>query len=205
MKKTSLTLLLIAGLFYGSLTPCSAQNCITVNWAYFDNPSGDNIRWRLLVNWSANGTKHLVTTVTNHGDTVLSECYQTAGGGGTQSGTLTYLVTVPSGNVNFIGTFRRFTGTCGNGTECDIAQSLYNNVLPIRIHSVSAKNIGNTTEVRFTIESIDGQDNFVTISATLKNGTKRKYKIKMPDDAKPGQAWKVIINNLTQNYTLIKL
>jgi hypothetical protein len=200
MKKALSTLLLICLVAFGR-----AQNCITVNWSYFDNPSNDNIHWRLLVNWSADGTKHLRTTVTNYGDTVLNECYQVSnGGGGTQSGTITYNITIPTGNVNFVGTFRRFTGTCGNGTECSSAQSLINNVLPIKIMNVSAKNVGNTTEVKFRIESVDG-DNLLTLNMFLKNGTKKVYKIQMPDNVIVGQNWKIVIDNITEKYTLIKL
>lgn len=199
MKKTLILFLLLCASAFGK-----AQNCITVNWSYFDNPSGDNIHWRLLVNWTANGTKHLRTTVLNYGDTVLNECYQTSGGGGTQTGTITYPITIPSGAVNLVGIFGRFTGTCGNGTECDGAQTLINNVLPIKITGVTARNIGNTTEVRFTIESVDG-DNVLTLNAVLRNGTKRQYKIQMPDTVRAGQQWKIVIDNITQKYALIKL
>ena len=202
MKKALSTLLLLCLFTFGS----KAQNCITVNWAYFDNPTGDNIHWRLMINWSADGTKHLRTTITNYGDTVLNECYQVSnGGGGTQTGTLTYNVTIPNGRVDFKGTFRRFTGTCGNGTECGATQSLINNVLPIKATNVSAKNIGNNTEVKFTIETVEYDDNILRLSMTLKNGTKREYNIKMPVGVSAGQNWKIIINNLTNTYTLIKL
>ena len=199
MKKTLITALLVCLVTFGK-----AQNCITVNWSYFDNPSGDNIRWRLLVNWSANGTKHLQTIALNSGDTILNECYQTSGGNGNQTGTITYPITISGGAGNLVGIFRRFTGTCGNGTECEVSQTLINNVLPIKITGVTAKNIGNNTEVRFRIESVDG-DNVLTLNVVLRNGTKRQYKIQMPDTIKSGQQWKIVIDNVTQKYTLIKL
>ena len=202
MKKVLSTLILLCLFAFSS----KAQNCITVNWSYFDNPTGDNIHWRLLVNWSVDGTKHLNTIVTNYGDTVLNECYEVRnGGGGTLTGTSTYNITIPNGNVNFIGTFRRFTGTCGNGTECSGAQTLINNILPIYISNVSARNVSNNTEIKFTIQTIKDDDNIVTLNMVLKNGTKRQYKIQMPNDVKVGQAWKIVIDNITQKYTLIKL
>ena len=202
IKKFLSTFLLLCMFTFSS----QAQNCITVNWAYFDNPTGDAIHWRLLINWSADGVKHLRTLVTNFGDTVLNECLQVSnGGGGTQTGTTTYTVTVPDGRVDFKGTFRRFTGTCGNGSECGGTQSLINNVLPIKATNISARNIGNNTEVRFTIETVEYDDNIVRLSMVLKNGSKREYNIKMPDGVMPGQNWKIIINNLTNTYTLIKL
>jgi hypothetical protein len=200
MKKLIGTLLLFLMLSTGK-----AQNCITVNWSYFDNPSGDNIHWRLLVNWSANGTKHLKTIVTNYGDTILNECYQVRSSSGAQTGTFTYNITVPNGRVNFVGKFKRFTGTCGNGTECDGEQTLVNNILPIRVTEVSAKNIGNSTEVMFRVQTIDGYDNIVTLNMLLKNGSNRQFKIKMPDDVRPGQIWKITINNLTGEYKTNKL
>ena len=199
IKKFLSTILLLCSFVFSK-----AQNCITVNWAYFDNPSGDNIHYRLLVNWTADGRKNLKTTVTNFGDTVLNECYEVNTGGGNQTGTITYNITIPSGSVYLIGTFRRFTGTCGNGTECSGAQTLINNVLPIKITAVSAKNVGNTTEVKFNVESVDG-DNIIKLNMLLANGTKKTYKIQMPDDVQSGQQWKIIIDNKTQKYTLIKL
>jgi hypothetical protein len=201
MKKVLSTLLLLC-LF----TFSKAQNCITVNHALFTNPSGDNIHWVLTINWSADGTKHLSTTVTNYGDTVLNECLQVSnGGGGTLTGTTIYNIVIPNGHVNFIGKFRRFTGTCGNGTECDAAQSLINNILPIYITDVTARNVGINTEIRFTIQSIKDDDNIVTLNMVLKNGTKRQYKIQMPNDVRVGQVWKIVIDNKTQKYTLIKI
>ena len=199
IKRFLSTLVLLCSFAFGK-----AQNCITVNWAYFDNPSGDAVHWRLLANWTADGTKHLNIVVTNYGDTVLNECYQVNTGPNNVSGTITYPITIPSGNANMIATFRRFTGTCGHGTECDAVQSLINNILPIHITAVSARNVGNNTEVKFTIESVDG-DNLLTLNVFLKNGTKRVYKIQMPDSVRAGQQWKIVIDNKTQKYTLIKL
>ena len=199
MKKTILTLLLIPAIIFAK-----AQNCIDVNYAYFDNPTGDQIHWRLVINWSANGTKHLIATVTNYGDTLLNDCYQVNGSNGNQSGTKIYNITVASGNVNFIAKIRRFTGTCCNGTECCPVNVVFHTVLPITLSKISARNIGNTTELQFTIEGVDG-DNLITLNMVLKNGTKRLIKVQMPDSVGAGQIWKVVINNLTQTYTLVKL
>ena len=199
IKKFLSTILLVC-----SLASSEAQNCITVNWSYFDNPSGDNIHWRLLVNWSANGRKNLNTIVKNYNDTLLNECYEVNATNGNQSGTLTYNITIPSGNANLIGIFKRYTGTCSNGTECSSEQILINNVLPIKITGVSAKNIGSNTEVKFMIESVEGE-NVVTLNMLLANGTKKTYKIQMPVGVSTGQQWKIVIDNKTQKYTLIKL
>jgi hypothetical protein len=199
IKKFLSTILLVCSLAFSK-----AQNCITVNWSYFDNPSGDNIHWRLLVNWSANGRKNLNTIVKNYNDTLLNECYEVNATNGNQSGTLTYNITIPSGNANLIGIFKRYTGTCGNGTECSSEQILINNVLPIKITGVSAKNIGSNTEVKFMIESVEGE-NVVTLNMLLANGTKKTYKIQMPVGVSTGQQWKIVIDNKTQKYTLIKL
>jgi len=199
MKKTILTLVLAA-----TCMLTKAQNCIAVNWSYFDNPSGDNIHWRLLVNWSSDGTKNLNTIVTNYGDTVLSECYQVNSGPGTLSGTLTYNFTIPSGNVNLVGKFRRFTGTCGNGTECSSEQTLINNVLPIKFEYITARNSGNNTLITFKAASVEGE-NQITVQYQMKDGSMKKHAISLPSEIKAGDIWMITINNITNTYTAKKL
>ena len=109
IKKFLSTILLLCSFAFSK-----AQNCITVNWAYFDNPSGDAVHWRLLANWSADGTKHLDILVTNYGDTVLRECYQVNTGPNAVSGTITYPITIPSGNANMFAALALLKAACAN-------------------------------------------------------------------------------------------
>lgn len=198
MKKIILVLLLFCSFFISK-----SQNCIKVQWSYFDNPSGDNIHWRLLVNYQSDGTKHLNTVVKNNGTIVLDTCFETVGGGQT-SGTLIYPLTLPNATFQTLSaTFYRYTGRCGGGMVCDSAQNLVNNVLPIKVSFLYAKNVGNTTEVTFKVESID--DRTITFNFTLKSGTVKKYFVTLPETAKDGDTWKVIINNINGTYTTKKL
>jgi hypothetical protein len=198
MKKIILGLLLLC-----SFVTTKSQNCIKVQWSYFDNPSGDNIHWRLLVNYQSDGTKHLNIIAKNNNVNVLDTCFETVGGGQT-SGTKIYNLVVPNATLQSLSaTFYRYTGRCGGGTMCDSPQNLIDNVLPIKVSSLYAKNIGNTTEVTFKVESID--DRKITFNFTMKNGSIKKYYITLPDYAKDGDTWKVIINNINGTYITQKL
>lgn len=198
MKKIILGLLLLC-----SFVTTKSQNCIKVQWSYFDNPSGDNSRWRLLINYQSNGTKHLNTVIKDGNNTVLDTCFETVGNGQT-SGTLIYNFLAPNATFQTLtAKFYRYTGRCGGGTMCDGAQSLVNNVLPIKVSFLFAKNVKNTTEVTFKAESID--DRKITFNFTLKNGTVKKYFVTLPETARDGDTWKVIINNINGTYITQKL
>lgn len=197
MKKTILTSLF----FLFSLITFS-QNCINVQWAYFDNPSGDNTNWKLYINWNANGTKNLKTVVKKGQTVILEECQQSSGSN--TSGTLIYNFVSPNTTLgDLTATLHRFTGTCGNGTLCDSTLYLANNILPIKISSLHARNIKNTTEITFKIESID--DRKITFNFTLKNGQVKKYDVILPEYARDGETWVVTIDNINGTYKTKKL
>jgi len=197
MKKT-LTLII---LYFCSLISFS-QNCINVNWAYFDNPSGDNTNWKLYINWNASGTKHLNTIVKRNDTTILTQCHESSPG--QSSGTLIYNFISPNTNLSSLSAYLvRFTGTCGNGTQCDLTLTLLNNILPIKISNLFAKNVNNITEIYFKIESIS--DRIFTLNFTTQSGRTKKHKIVFPPYAESGQNWVIYFNNIDGSYNLKKL
>ena len=198
MKKLIISLLFLC-LFFAS----KSQNCIKAQWAYFDNPSGDYLHWRLVLNYQSDGTKHLNIVVKNDVNVVLDTCFETIGNGQI-NGTVIYNMVIPNATFSSLSaTFYRYTGRCGGGTMCGSAQSVINNVLPIKVSSLYAKNVGNTTEVIFKVESIDDRD--ILLNFTMKNGSVKKYNITLPETAKDGDTWKVVINNINGSYKTQKL
>lgn len=199
MKKLLLTLI-----FGALLIATKAQNCIQVTSAAFTNPSGDNVTWRLTVNYVADGTKHLVTTVLVSGDTVRSTCFE-ARGSGVTTGTLVYdNIIAPGGLPTLRAIFNRFTGTCGTGTECGSVQIVDNNVLDLKVELLDARNFNNDTRVTFKVLSID-ETNAITFNFTLPNGKTKKHRIVLSETARPGDVWVVTVNNLDGSYTTKKL
>lgn len=198
MKKLFLSLVFLFSYLFSM-----SQNCIRVQWCYFDNPSGDNINWRLYVNYSADGTKHLNTVVKNNGVQLLNECFETRGNGQV-SGTIIYNFTAFGATYSSLSaTFSRYTGVCGSGSECDSPQELSNNTLPVKISNLYAKNVGYFTEITFKIESIS--DKTIVLNFTQNDGTVKKHLIRLPNNAKDGETWKVIINNINNSYLTQKL
>jgi hypothetical protein len=165
MKKTILSILLIA-----STMLSQAQNCIKVDSAKFTNPSGDNVTWKLTIYWSASGTKHLNTIITNAGDTVLNTCHEVRAQGNS-SGTIVYNnIITTGGSLMLRSYFTRWTGTCGNGTMCDSSQSLIFNVLPIKVEYITAINVDNSTLITFKVGAVEEGKNeisFVIVESNM--------------------------------------
>ena len=197
MKKVIALLLMVLG-----VTFTKAQNCIRVTSAQFENPSGDNVTWRLVVNYTANGTKNLRTYVFNGADTVINSCFQTSNQ--TQTGTLVYdSIITTGGNLMLRARFVRRTGTCDNGTVCGNDQVINDGVLDIKIANISAKNIKNTTEIIFTVLSVD-TDPKIVFNFYMPNGEIQKREVSLPE-ARPGQTWKVTFDNIKKTYSAQKL
>jgi hypothetical protein len=197
MKK----IVLLLTLFVSTLTAV-AQNCIRVTSAQFENPSGDNVTWRLVVNYTANGTKNLRTYVFNGSDTIVNTCFQSSNQ--TQTGTLVYDNIITTGGSSMLrARFTRRTGTCDNGAICGPDQTINDNVLDIKIANISARNIKNTTEIIFTVLSIDNEP-IVVFNFHMPNGEIQKREVSLPE-ARPGQTWKVIFDNIKKTYSAQKL
>jgi len=99
--------------------------------------------------------------------------------------------------------FVRRTGTCDNGTICGSDQSISDGVLDIKITKLSARNIGNTTEITFTILSID-ETSQVVFNFYMPNGQVEKREVIL-EKARPGEVWKVRFNNIKKTYKKKKL
>lgn len=197
MKKILLLLVL-----YVSTLTAVAQNCIRVTSAQFENPSGDNITWRLVVNYTANGTKNLRTYVFSGADTIVNTCFQSSNQ--TQTGTLVYDNIITTGGSSMLrARFTRRTGTCDNGAICGTDQTINDCVLDIKIANISARNIKSTTEIIFTVLSIDNEP-IVVFNFHMPNGEIQKREVSLPE-ARPGQTWKVIFDNIKKTYSAQKL
>ena len=197
MKKTIILLGLLCSFLF-----THAQNCIRVTSAQFQNPSGDNVTWRLVVNYTANGTKNLRTYVFNGADTVINSCFQTTNQ--TQTGTLVYDSIITTGGSSMLrARFIRRTGTCDNGTSCADDQIINDNVLDIKIANLSARNIKNTTEITFTVLSVD-DDPKIIFNFYMPNGEIEKREVVIPE-ARSGQTWKVTFDNTKKTYSTKKL
>jgi hypothetical protein len=197
MKKT---IIILAVLFNSAFA--YAQNCIRVTSAQFENPSCDNVTWRLVVNYTANGTKNLRTYVFNGSDTIVNTCFQSSNQN--QNGTLIYDSIITTGGSSMLrARFTRRTGTCDNGTVCGTDQTINDNVLDIKIVNISARNIKNTTEIIFTVLSIDNEP-IVVFNFHMPNGEIQKREVSLPE-ARPGQTWKVIFDNIKKTYSAQKL
>jgi hypothetical protein len=185
-----------------SISGVKSQNCITVVSAAFTNPSGDNITWRLSVNYSSNGTKNLRTYVFNGNDTVVNSCFQSSNS--TNTGTLIYDSIITTGGSSMLRTrFVRSTGTCDNGTICGNDQTIIDDVLDIKIINLNAKNIGNTTEVTFDVVSID-ETHRITFNFYMPDGTIKKKLVLLPE-AKNNEKWKITFDNINGNYKTKKI
>ena len=192
MKKTILSFLFAMGCIAGK-----AQSCITVLSSQFTNPSNDGVTWNLVINYTANGTKSLKTYVFVGTDTAVNACFQTSVG--TNTGSITYDgIIAPGGLPTLRARFVRSTGTCNNGTNCDTDQDLINNILDVKLTGLSARNVGNTTEITFTILSIENTSS-IYFNFYMPDGSIKKRRIVLPN-AKSGQRWTVIYNNLTDEY-----
>ena len=182
-----------------------AQNCIKVDSAKFINPSGDSVTWKLVINWSADGTKHLNTIVTNAGDTVLNTCHEVRANNHA-SGVVVYDNIITTGGSSMLKSyFTRWTGSCGSGTQCDSAQTLILNVLPIKIEYIKARNVDNYTLITFKVGSVEEGKNEITVVYQMKDGHIKKRVIELPDEMNPGDIWMVTMNNITNTYTTKKL
>jgi hypothetical protein len=199
MKKT-LTLLIAFVIL--NITNAKSQNCITVVSAAFTNPSGDNVTWRLSVNYSSNGTKNLRTYVFNGNDTLVNSCFQSSNR--ENIGTLIYDGIITNGGMSMLRTkFVRRTGTCDNGATCAEDQTIICNVLDIKIKNLYAKNIGNTTEATFDILSID-ETHRITFNFYMPDGKIKRKSVLLPE-AKNNEKWKVVFDNTNGNYNAKKI
>jgi hypothetical protein len=195
MKKILLTFLILL-----SFLSSKSQACINVTNAILTNPSGDNITWRLTIDWSSSGTKHLNTVVLVGRDTVLNTCHQSQGNG--RTGTLVYdNIISPLGSSEIKVFMVRNTGTCGNGISCGTTVTIINNVLPLKITNITAKNIDNFTHISFKVESLD-KVNRMRVNYVLSDNSKKYYDIKLPENIRVGDIITISINNINGTYII---
>jgi hypothetical protein len=158
----------------------------------------------LNINWTAEGTNHLVAYVMSGQDTVYTTCVQVSGIG---SGTSIYNgIVVPGGLATLSASFCRWTGPCGSGVKCAPDQYIPpGGVLNIKFERVSARYYNaTTTEVTVRVAS-STESRIATFNLRMKNGTVKKYNVTMPRILRPGETWQVLINHITGEYTTIKL
>lgn len=184
----------------------ASSQCITVNSAFFTNPSGDGIHWSLNVNWTAQGVNHLKIYVKEGTDTVLNTCFQMNNPVQTTGTSIYDGIIAPGGLPSLSATFCRWTESCGSGVRCDENQFIPpGGVLDIVFDNISAKYINSsTTEVRFRILSVFNSKTMF-LNLRMKNGKVKKCKIEFLNSVKSGEYYKVVLNHQTGNYTIIKL
>lgn len=199
MRKILITLLLILGITFGY------SQCITINSATFSNPSGDNVTWNMSVRWTAYGQQHFKAIVRNGLDTLLNICSE-INRAGTTSGTFIYdSIITPGGYTQLVATFKRYNGLCGSGIPCgDDTTIITSNPLSIKFEQITARNVGNITQVIFKLGEVDNV-NYLHFNFTLPSGLTRRHKIYFPSKLKPNDTWQVEIDNLTGLYTTKKL
>lgn len=191
-------------LFTLGITFTFAQ-CITINSATFSNPSGDNVTWNMSVRWTAYGQQHFKAIVRNGSDTILNICSE-INRAGTTSGTFIYdSIITPGGYTQLIATFMRFNGLCGSGVSCgDDTTIITSNPLNIKFQQITARNLGNTTQVIFKVGEVSDVD-YLDFNFTLPSNLKRRHRINFPSKLKSNQTWQVDIDNVTGFYTIKKL
>lgn len=184
----------------------ASSQCITVNSAFFTNPSGDGIHWSLNVNWTAQGVNHLKIYVKQFDDTVLNTCFQMNNSVQTTGTSIYDGIVAPLGLVSLSATFCRWTGACGSGVQCEADQYIPpGGVLDILFDNISAKYINpSTTDVRFRILSASNTKTMF-LNLRMKNGMVKKYKIEFLNSVKSGEYYKIVLNHQTGNYTITKL
>jgi len=184
----------------------ASSQCITVNSAYFTNPSNDGVTWSLNVNWTAQGVNHLKIYVKEGTDTVLNTCFQLNNPVQTTGTSIYDGIIAPGGLPTLSATFCRWTGSCGSGVRCDENQYIQpGGVLDILFDNILAKHISsNTVEVNFKILSASNTKTLF-LNLRMKDGRIKKCKIEFPNYVKSGEYWKVIINHQTGNYIITKL
>lgn len=178
--------------------------CITVNSAHFTNPSGDGVNWDLNINWTAQGVNHLKVYVKKYGDTVLNTCFQMNNPVQTTGTSIYERIYAPGGLATLSATFSRWTEGCGSGVQCEPDQYIQpGGLLDIVFEQLSAKYYSSsTTEIKFKILS---PSKHLTFNVRMRSGKVKKFVVKLPEDAKEGQSWSVLLNHQTGKYTLIKL
>jgi len=189
------------------LFPIVAKSqCITVNSAFFTNPSNDGIHWSLNVNWTSQGVNHLKVYVKQFDDTVLNTCFQMNHPLQTTGTSIYDNIIAPGGLPSLSAVFCRWTDACGSGVQCDENQYIApGGVLDIVFDNVFAKYINSsTTEVRFRILSASNSKTMF-LNLRMKNGKIKKCKIEFSNSVKSGDYYKVVLNHQTGNYTIIKL
>lgn len=198
MKKTLLSVLFVILLF------SVKSQCVTVNSAFFTNPSGNDSTFSLNINWTAEGTNHLVAYVMSGPDTIYTTCVQVSGSG---TGTSIYNnIFAPNGLATLSASFCRWTGSCGTGVKCAPDQIIPpGGVLDIKFEKISAKYLDqNRTEITFKVASSLGTKT-ATFNLRMKSGVIKKFVVKMPSNVLTGETWKVIINHNNSTYTTTKL
>ena len=197
MKRILISFLLLLGVI------ASKSQCVIVNSAFFTNPSGDNQTFSLNINWTAEGTNHLVAYVMSSGDTIYTTCVQVSGLG---SGTSIYNdIQAPGGLITLSASFCRWTGPCGSGVKCGSDQIIPpGGVLDIKFERVIARYVdASTTEIIFNVASASGSRT-LTFNLRMKSGAMKKYTIQMPQSVRAGETWKVTLNHVKGTYTTQK-
>lgn len=193
----------IIGLLACLYAMLASAQCITVNSAYFTNPSNDGVTWSLNVNWTAQGVNHLKIYVKEGGDTVLNTCFQMNNPVQTTGTSIYDGIVAPGGLPSLSATFCRWTDACGSGVQCDANQYIdAGGVLDIQFEQLSARSYNaNTTEIKFKILSLSKH---LTFNVRMKSGVVRKFVVKLPNNATIGQAYSVLLDHTSGKYIIIK-
>lgn len=184
-------------------TVASAQ-CITVNSAFFTNPSNDGIHWSLNVNWTSQGVNHLKVYVKQFDDTVLNTCFQMNNTFLTTGTSIYDNILAPGGLPSLSATFSRWTESCGSGVQCDADQYIQpGGVLDVKFQQLSARWYNaTTTEIKFKLLS---SSKHLTLNVRMQDGSLKKFVVKLPENAQMGQSWMILLNHVSGKYTLIKI
>lgn len=183
-------------------TVASAQ-CITVNSAFFTNPSLDGIHWSLNINWTAQGVNHLKIYVKENTDTILNTCFQMNNPVQTTGTSIYDGIVAPGGLASLSAIFCRWMGPCGSGVKCDDNQFIQpGGVLDITFEQLYARYYNSeTTEIKFRILSYSRR---LTFNIRMKSGNLKRFNVILPKDTREGDYWTVLLNHQTGQYTLIK-
>ena len=184
----------------------ASSQCITVNSAFFTNPSNDGVNWSLNVNWTAQGVNHLKIYVKSFNDTVLNTCFQMNNPVQTTGTSIYDGIFAPGGLGSLSATFCRWAGACGSGVRCDENQVIApGGVLDIKFDKISARRVSSTsTEITFRILAAENSKTLY-LNLKMNSGVLKKYKIEFSQFVKSGEYWKVILNHKTGEYITIKL
>jgi hypothetical protein len=135
---------------------------------------------------------------------VLNTCFQINNPVQTTGTSIYDGIIAPAGLSSLSAIFSRWTLGCGSGVQCEPDQYIQpGDVLDIKFEQLSAKYYSSsTTEIKFKLLS---SSKHLTFNVRMRSGIIKKFVVKLPNDAREGQSWSVLLNHQTGQYTLTKL